>query len=78
MYRDLASQVISPEGHFNSRDISAVWLRKIWSPIIETPMEERYRVAAVRESIVTRNALFQALDQAAWFDPIPKGQKSRR
>ncbi len=56
---------------FHSREINAVWLRKIWTPKIQSPMEEKYRQASVKESIAVRTAFFQSLGAIPWLDPIP-------
>lgn len=64
------------QGSLNTRDINAVWFRKIWHPIINTPMEDKYLQASVKESIAIRTALFQSLDHLPWLDPIPAVTKA--
>lgn len=63
--------VQTEDGRFNTQDIGAVWPRKIWSPIIQAPMEEKYRVASIREAVAVRKALFQMLAEVPWIDPLP-------
>lgn len=58
------------QGSLYSREVDAVWFRKIWHPIINTPMEDKYLKASVKESIAIRTALFQSLDHLPWLDPI--------
>ncbi len=68
--------VETENGTFNTKDIGAVWPRKIWHPIIETPMEEKYLTASVREAMAVRTSLFQALSHVPWIDPLPAMTKA--
>jgi len=64
------------ETEIDTSEIDAVWYRKIWSPIIETKMEEKYLQASINESLAVRNSFFQSLGPLPWLDPIPKVQQA--
>jgi len=64
------------EMEIDTQEIDAVWYRKIWKPLIETKMEEKYLQASINESIAVRNSFFQSLDHLPWLDPIPKVQQA--
>lgn len=61
---------------FDTHDIDVVWYRKIWKPIIKSPMEEQYLNASIKESIAVRKALFQSMQHLPWLDPIPLVEKA--
>ncbi|MEM9919772.1 MAG: MvdC/MvdD family ATP grasp protein [Bacteroidota bacterium] len=68
--------VKGPDFQFSSREIGAVWSRKIWHPIIHTPMEDAYKQAAMRESTAVLRALFGALSHCKWLDPLAAMNKA--
>ena len=61
---------------FQREQIGAVWLRKIWEPLGDPEMEQKYRNASIKESIAVRTAFFQSLDNVPWLDTIPAIQKA--
>lgn len=56
---------------FDTKEIDVVWYRKIWKPIINSQMEEKYLTASINESLSMRTSLFQSIQHLPWLDPIP-------
>ena len=65
-----AVMVHTETDHFSTREIDAVWHRKIWSPSFDEPLAAPYHAAAINESVALRTALFQHLESTPWLDPI--------
>jgi len=63
--------VQTEEASFDTKEIDVVWYRKIWKPIIHTPMEEKYLTASINESLSMRTSLFRSMQHLPWLDPIP-------
>jgi len=61
---------------FDTKEIGSVWHRKIWKPIIKTPMEEKYLNASIKESTAVRTVLFNSLQDLPWLDSIPQVVKA--
>lgn len=57
--------------NFDSKEIDVVWYRKIWKPIINSQMEEKYLTASINESLSMRNSLFRSMQHLPWLDPLP-------
>ena len=72
-----SSVIVETENEqFDTQEIDVVWYRKIWTPVIKSPMEEQYLNASIKESIAVRTALFQSMDGVPWLDPIPQVTKA--
>lgn len=67
---------IGENQRFHSRDIGAVWLRKLWQPVLQTEVEEPYHSACIRESSTVVRALLRSLSHVPWLDSIPAVQRA--
>ena len=68
---DRAVHFITDAGaQVSSAEISAVWLRKLWTPRMETGLDERYREMCTRESVAALEGFLDALHDARWVNEI--------
>ncbi|HVG33985.1 MAG TPA: MvdC family ATP-grasp ribosomal peptide maturase [Pyrinomonadaceae bacterium] len=56
----------------SSAEISAVWLRKLWTPQLDADLDERYREMCVRESVAALEGFLDALYDARWVNEIER------
>jgi len=60
----------------NINDIRAIWLRKIWMPIIDEDMDPVFRNGCITESRETLMIFLKELESAFWIDSITHVKKA--
>jgi MvdC family ATP-grasp ribosomal peptide maturase len=70
---DRAKHLITDEGaQLNAEEVRAVWARKLWTPRMETDLDERFREMCVRESVAAFEGFLDALHAARWVNDLQR------
>jgi glutathione synthase/RimK-type ligase-like ATP-grasp enzyme len=52
----------------DAEDISAVWLRRIWTPKMSPQLSPQFSESCIRESMTTLNNFWDSMRRAQWID----------
>lgn len=66
----LSFRVQTRERHFNSKDITAVWYRKLWSVKFPAELDPQFQSIFYQEYTTMRDLFFDALRQVPWMNPM--------
>jgi MvdC family ATP-grasp ribosomal peptide maturase len=74
---DCALHLITDAGaQVSSAEIRAVWLRKLWTPRMDSDLDERYREMCIRESVAALDGFLDALHDARWVNEIQREREA--
>ncbi|HEX6184304.1 MAG TPA: hypothetical protein VFZ44_10530 [Pyrinomonadaceae bacterium] len=60
--------LVSGEFEVETSEVRAVWARRVWPPRLSEGLDERFRVACVRESAAALEGFFDGLNGARWVN----------
>lgn len=67
------AQIITEEGaHVSADEVRAVWARKIWTPRLDSDLDERFREMCARESSAALEGFLDALHRSRWVNDIER------
>jgi MvdC family ATP-grasp ribosomal peptide maturase len=70
---DRKTHLITDAGaQFSAEEVRAVWARKLWTPRMESDLDERFREMCVRESVAAFEGFLDALHDARWVNDIQR------
>jgi MvdC family ATP-grasp ribosomal peptide maturase len=70
---DRDSYLITDIGaRISTKEIRAVWARKLWTPKMDTDLDERFREMCVRESVAALEGFLDALHDARWVNNLQR------
>ncbi|MFL6254895.1 MAG: MvdC family ATP-grasp ribosomal peptide maturase [Pyrinomonadaceae bacterium] len=70
---DRSTHLITDAGtHLFADEVRAVWARKLWTPRMESDLDERFREMCVRESVAAFEGFLDALHGARWVNDIQR------
>ena len=70
---DRCAHLITDEGaHLFAEEVRAVWARKLWTPRMDSDLDERFREMCVRESVAAFEGFLDALHDARWVNDIQR------
>jgi MvdC family ATP-grasp ribosomal peptide maturase len=70
---DRAAHLITEAGaQVFAEEVRAVWARKLWTPRMESDLDERFREMCVRESVAAFEGFLDALHDARWVNDIER------
>ncbi len=56
----------------STKQVQAVWMRRIWEPILSQELAPKFREACARESQVTLESFWDSLKEARWVDDLER------
>ncbi|MBE9197603.1 MULTISPECIES: MvdC family ATP-grasp ribosomal peptide maturase [unclassified Nodularia (in: cyanobacteria)] len=57
---------------FNTEEVQAVWMRRLWQPHLSEELAPQYRAACARESLAVLDGFWDSLRHAHWVDDLQK------
>ena len=70
---DRAAHLIEDAGEqLSAAEVCAVWARKLWTPRMESDLDERFRAMCVRESVAAFEGFLDALHDARWVNDLQR------
>jgi MvdC family ATP-grasp ribosomal peptide maturase len=57
---------------FNTQQVQAVWMRRIWEPYFSPELAPKFRAACARESMAVLDGFWDSLRTARWVDDLAK------
>ncbi|MBD2452291.1 MvdC family ATP-grasp ribosomal peptide maturase [Nostoc sp. FACHB-152] len=57
---------------FDTRQVQAVWMRRIWEPHLSSELAPKFRAACTRESLAVLDGFWDSLRTARWVDNLQK------
>ncbi len=56
----------------SAKQVSAVWMRRIWHPQISKELSPKFQAACARESLATLDGFWDSLREARWVDDLQR------
>ncbi|MGB3755539.1 MAG: MvdC family ATP-grasp ribosomal peptide maturase [Rivularia sp. (in: cyanobacteria)] len=60
------------DDYINTKQIKAVWMRRIWQPQISQDLAPEFQAACIRESMAALNAFWDSLREVFWLDDLQR------
>lgn len=57
---------------FNTQQVQAVWMRRVWEPELSSELAPKFRAACARESLAVLNGFWDSLRTALWVDDLQR------
>lgn len=73
-FSNFASHHIVEYNHrsFDTQQVQAVWMRRIWTPHLSQDLAPQFRAACARESMAVLDGFWDSLKKARWVDDLQR------
>ncbi|MEH2237022.1 MvdC family ATP-grasp ribosomal peptide maturase [Nostoc sp.] len=71
-YGDVLGQAALRLRSFNTEQVQAVWMRRIWQPELSKELAPQFQAACTRESLAALDGFWDSLREARWVDDLQR------